>query len=144
MVLHHNRFHGYHLLLFVNYQNKGVAVTLFILFNWFWYSEWNLPIICDSYGPKTLNDLQKKIDNSEWIWERWPVCETIEFGRSKLLAVDLIDSIQSFKFDQCPNLEKIILNVAFDLKELAPNCRQKIATVKQLTFDPKTKIQGAP
>ena len=65
-----------------------------------------------------LVDFQTKIENSEWIWERWPVCKEIEFGRCKLLAEELIDSVQLFKFDQCPNLEKVILNVAFDLEEL--------------------------
>ena len=68
------------------------------------------------------------------------MCKEIEFGRCKLLAEELIDSVQLFKFDQCPNVEKVILNVAFDLEELAPICRQKIATVKQLSFDPKLEI----
>ena len=61
------------------------------------------------YGLKTLNDLQTKIDQSEWIWERWPCLKIIEFGRShKLSANETMDSIKMFNFEQCPNMEKIV------------------------------------
>ena len=32
--------------------------------------------------------------------------------------------------------------VDFDLEELSPFCRQRVATVKQLTFNPKLKIES--
>ena len=96
-----------------------------------------------NYGPKTLNELQRKIDKSEWIWERWPMLKTLEFGGcTNISASQTTDSIKKFNFDQCPPLEKVVLNVDFDLEEISPNCRRKIATVKQLTFDPKMKIES--
>ena len=49
-----------------------------------------------------LKELQSKIENSEWIWSRWPVLKVLEFGplsmnidepKSVIEAMELIKSI---------------------------------------------------
>ena len=92
-----------------------------------------------------LKELQAKIKNSEWNWDRWPVLKVLELGplsinidepKSLKEAVDLVKSIN---FKDCPTLEKVIFNVNFGLEDFFPDFHSdwRIATVEQLTFNPK-------
>ena len=92
-----------------------------------------------------LKELQSKIEESEWIWNRWPVLAVLELGplsvnidepKSIKEAVDLIKSIN---FKECPTLEKVSFSVNFDLEDFIPDfgSELKIAYVEQLTFNPQ-------
>ena len=96
-----------------------------------------------------LKELRTKIEKSEWIWNRWPVLKVLENGplsmnldepKSIQEAVDLVKSIN---FKDCPTLEKVTFRVNIDLQNFFPdfNSELKIATVEQLTFNPKIGIE---
>ena len=93
-----------------------------------------------------LKELRTKIEKSEWIWNRWPVLKVLENGmnldepKSIQEAVDLVKSIN---FKDCSTLEKVTFRVNIDLQNFFPdfNSELKIATVEQLTFNPKSDIQ---
>ena len=96
-----------------------------------------------------LKELQTKIEKSEWIWNRWPVLKVLENGplsmnldepKSIKEAVDLVKSIN---FKDCSTLEKVTFRVNIDLQNFFPdfNSELKIATVEQLTFNPKSDIE---
>ena len=85
-----------------------------------------------------LDELQTKIENSQWIWESWPVLRTLEFERGiePESAKEALDSLESIKFELCPTLENVIFGVNFDLVELFPNFQESLVTVEKLTFNP--------
>lgn len=85
-----------------------------------------------------LDELQTKIENSQWIWERWPVLRTLEFERGiePESAKEALDSLKSIKFELCPTLENVIFGVNFDLVELFPSFQESLVTVEKLTFNP--------
>jgi len=93
-----------------------------------------------------LKELRTKIEKSEWIWNRWPVLKVLENGmnldepKSIQEAVDLVKSIN---FKDCSTLEKVTFRVNIDLQNFFPdfNSELKIATVEQLTFNPKSDIE---
>ena len=93
-----------------------------------------------------LDELQTKIENSQWIWERWPVLRTLEFERGiePESAKEALDSLKSIKFELCPTLENVIFGVNFDLVELIPSFQESLVTVEKLAFDPNfgMKILG--
>ena len=92
-----------------------------------------------------LKELQTKIENSEWIWNRWPVLKVLEFGPLSMnidepkSVNEALELIKSINFKDCSTLEKIVFSVNFDLQDFFKNFRPKlkIATVEQLTFNPK-------
>ena len=89
-------------------------------------------------------DLRMKIENSEWIWDRWPSLKTLQ-----LVCWDLrerseeMKSLKLVKFDQaCQKLEKIILlDVNCDLTEISPIYDPKVGEIKELSFNPKLGIE---
>ena len=96
-----------------------------------------------------LKGLLTKIERSEWIWKRWPVLKMLDLGclsfdeeysKSIQQSSDLVKSIN---FKDCPTLEKVIFSVNIDLQNFFPdfNSELKIATVEQLTFNPKNDIE---
>ena len=104
-----------------------------------------------------LKELRIKIEKSEWIWNRWPVLKVLETGPLSvnldtdfLLDLDeptsiqeAVDLVKSINFKDCPTLEKVIFSVNIDLQNFFPdfNSELKIATVEQLTFNPKSDIE---
>jgi hypothetical protein len=85
-----------------------------------------------------------KIENSEWIWERWPSLKTLQ-----LVCWDLrerseeMKSLKLVKFDQaCQKLEKmILLDVNCDLTEISHIYDPKVGEIKELSFTPKLGIE---
>ena len=94
-----------------------------------------------------LKELQTKIENSEWIWSRWPVLKVLELGplsanidKPKSLQ-EASDLVKSINFKDSSALEKVIFCANFDWEDFFPDdCSElKIATVEQLTFNPKNE-----
>ena len=90
-------------------------------------------------------DFRMKIENSEWIWERWPSLKTLQ-----LVCWDLREESeemkslrQLIKFDQAiQKLEKIVLlDVNCDLDEISHIYDPKVGKVKELSFTPKLGIE---
>ena len=92
-----------------------------------------------------LKELQAKIKKSEWIWDRWPVLKVLELGPLSVNIDELkslkeaVDLVKSINFKDCPTLEKVIFSVNFGLEDFFPDFHTdwRIATVEQLTFNPK-------
>ena len=98
-----------------------------------------------------LKKLQYKIEESEWIWNRWPVLKVLELRHPSTLKTDepeslqeVLDLVKSINFQGCSTLEKVVFTVNFDLIDFFPNFPHhfnpslRIATVKQLTFNPQS------
>ena len=92
-----------------------------------------------------LKELKIKIERSEWIWDRWPVLKVLKLGPPSVhidepvSANEALDLVKSINFKECPTLEKVIFSVNFDLDDFLAefNLGFAIATVEQLTFNPK-------
>lgn len=93
-------------------------------------------IILQNFG---LEELEEKIKNSDWLWNRWPALKTLELegGTEPESASEAIALVKAFKFEMCPTLENVIFSVNFDLIELSPNCHPKVGMVGKLNFNPK-------
>ena len=97
-----------------------------------------------------LKELQYKIEESEWIWNRWPVLKVLDLGTLSAnidepeSLQEVLDLVKLINFQGCSTLEKVVFSVNFDLKEFFPNFHHhfnpslRIATVKQLTFNPQS------
>ena len=91
-----------------------------------------------------LNEFQTKLERSEWMWERWPVLKTLEFGGSpseyeqysRQAAEKEMKILKSINFKQCETLEKLVVSVKFDIEYFLEKYHS-LATVKSLTFNPK-------
>ena len=108
-----------------------------------------------------LKEFKTKLEKSEWMWERWPVLKRLELGPLTICgagwrylgfvpeaAEEAMDIVKSINFKQCETLEKVIFSVKFDLSIGHSNNREYfykkyhcLATVEQLTFNPKVKIK---
>ena len=92
-----------------------------------------------------LKELKLKIERSEWIWDRWPVLKVLKLGPTSVhidepvSADEALDLVKSINFKECPTLEKVIISVNFPLDDFFTEFHLgfKIATVEQLTFNPK-------
>ena len=67
-----------------------------------------------------LESLQTKIENSEFIWERWPVLKTLELEHSNYIKSpeEAMNFVEKINFEGCLILEKLVFNVAFDFTSL--------------------------
>ena len=91
-----------------------------------------------------LNEFQKKLERSNWMWERWPVLKTLEFGGSpseyeqysREAAEKEMKILKLINFKQCETLEKLVVSVKFDIEYFWEKYHS-LATVKELTFNPK-------
>ena len=105
-------------------------------------SNWSSHVFLKYNG---LKELQAKIERSDWIWDRWPVLKVLKLGPSSVhidepvSANEALDLVKSINFKECPTLEKVIFSVNFDLDDFLAefNLGFAIATVEQLTFNPK-------
>ena len=96
-----------------------------------------------------LNEFQTKLEKSEWMWERWPVLKTLEFGGSPSeyelyscqAAEKEMNILKSINFKQCETLEKVVVSVKFDLEYFWEKYHS-LATVKILTFNPKVETKS--
>ena len=63
-----------------------------------------------------LENLQTKIENSEFIWERWPVLKTLELEHSNYIKTpeEAMNLVENINFEGCMILENVVFNVAFD------------------------------
>jgi len=98
-------------------------------------------------------EFHKKVENSEWIWSRWPVLKSLEFGNSCLFiskpitAQKVTDLHEISDFKQYSCLEKVISNVSCYIIELFPNVPKKEYPnnlpiyVKRLSFNPRIDIE---
>ena len=87
-----------------------------------------------------VENLQQRIENSEWDWKRWPALKTFELqgygDKGDLLNEFPID------FKQCPSLELVSLNTNIDIEDLIPNYPQNSgAEIRKLAFNPQLDIQ---
>ena len=111
-----------------------------------------------------LLELKRKINDSQWIWTRWPVLQTIEFR--KLFVCEKFKEIyfenerftpahgtnkeivkylsQSNSFRDSLRLDKIVCCVAWHLTGIfthLPNLPQNFGLIYGLTINPKNKIE---
>ena len=89
-----------------------------------------------------LKEFKAKLENSEWIWERWPVLKSLEFGPfphfDELVTMKIVKSIN---FKHCETLERIEFNVSFNLLEYWENYHAFV-TMKKLTFNPHVEMNS--
>ena len=96
-----------------------------------------------------LNEFQKKLERSNWMWERWPVLKTLEFGGSpseyeqysREAAEKEMKILKLINFKQCETLEKLVVSVKFDIEYFWEKYHS-LATVKTLTFNPKVETKS--
>ena len=104
-----------------------------------------------------LKKFQTKLEKSEWIWERWPVLRTLEFGRSHMIcdhvvnephfASEAMNLVKSINFKQCETLEKVVFSLNFDpaIPYSSRNLMKKycmVAHMEKLTFNPHVEIKS--
>ena len=113
-----------------------------------------------------LRTLKRKIDDSRWIWTRWPVLETLEFGKcfmgekfrdfykdekytpakGKIMLKKAGNYLsQSISFKDSPRLDKIICFVTWHLTGIFPHLPklpQSFGLVHALTINPKNVIES--
>jgi len=87
-----------------------------------------------------FQDLQRRIENLEWDWKRWPALKSLEFhGRNiNVGKEDILNALIDFK--KGPTLEIVIFDVMFDFADLYPNYPREVATVSKLAFNPHHNI----
>jgi len=112
-----------------------------------------------------LLELKRKIDDSQWIWTRWPVLQTLEFGKcflgekfrdfygderytpahgTKMLQKASKYISQTVSFKDCPGLDKIICWVTWHLTGIfphLPNLPRNFGLIHALTINPKNEIE---
>ena len=102
-----------------------------------------------------LSTFKTKLEKSDWIWERWPVLKTLEFGRSHMVRDHVADEphsaeqamnlVKSINFKQCKTLEKVVFSVNFD-PDVVYSTRNfmsnycMFATMEEITFNPHVEI----
>jgi len=113
-----------------------------------------------------LKELKRKIDDSQWIWTRWPVLQTLEFGKcflgekfrdfylserytpahgTKMLQKAANYLSQSINFIDSPRLDKIICFVQWHLTGIfpdLPNLPPSFGLIHALTINPKNEIES--
>ena len=103
---------------------------------------------CVNLRNMNVLEFHQKIENSDWIWSRWPVIKTLEFGiptlsRDKPFTAKEAKDLHKFLyFEQCPTLEKVISSVSCYLTELLPYLHVPVGVVKKLTFNPRIDIES--
>ena len=95
-----------------------------------------------------LEEFRKKLEKSEWMWERWPALKTLEFGSlsknqdkpNSVCNRHVMDIVKSINFKKCETLEKVMFRVNFD--RYFWDEHHGIATVEKLTFNPKVEMKS--
>ena len=89
-----------------------------------------------------LHEFKLKLENSEWIWKRWPVLKSLEFGSFPHFdEVVTMKKLKSINFKHCETLERIEFNVSFHLLEYWENYHTFV-TMKKLTFNPQVEMNS--
>ena len=112
-----------------------------------------------------LKELKRKIDDSQWIWTRWPVLQTLEFGKcflgekfrdfylsekytpahGKLMLKKAANYLsQTVSFKDCSGLDKIVCWVNWHLTGIfphLPNLPLNFGLIHGLTINPKNEIE---
>ena len=113
-----------------------------------------------------LLELKRKIDDSQWIWTRWPVLQTLEFGKcflnekfrdfyeserytpahgKKMLQKAAKYLSQTVNFKDCPGLDKIVCWVTWHSTGIfphLPNLPLNFGLIHALTINPKNEIES--
>ena len=89
-----------------------------------------------------LKEFQTKLENSEWIWERWPVLKLLEL-RSFLHpdALEAMRLVKLINFKHCETLEKVEINGIFNVIEFWQNYHTFV-TMKKLIFNPQVEMNS--
>jgi len=87
---------------------------------------------------RSFEELQNRIENLEWDWERWPTLKTF-YGSRFLFKKDLLNDF-SVDFKQCPTLEIVIIAADIDIADLFPNCPRNDAIIYKLAYNPQLDI----
>ena len=87
-----------------------------------------------------FQELQRRIENLEWDWKRWPALKTLEFKNRNICVSkkDILNALIDFK--KGPTLEIVIFDVKIDFADLYPNCPREVAFIKKLAFNPQLDI----
>ena len=124
---------------------------------WFELIRSDLKISSHIYlGNDGLNEFGTKLEKSEWMWERWPVLKTLEFGPLSIYelyscqeAKRAMEMVKSINFKQCETLEKVIFSVKYDLSIVHSDNQEYfwekyhcLATVRKLTFNPQVETRS--
>ena len=89
-----------------------------------------------------LHEFKLKLENSEWIWKRWPVLKSLEFGSFPHFdEVVTMKKLKSINFKHCETLERIEFNVSFHLLEYWENYHTFV-TMKKLIFNPQVEMNS--
>jgi hypothetical protein len=113
-----------------------------------------------------LLELKRKINDSQWIWTRWPVLQTLEFGKcflnekfrdfyeserykpahGKIMLKKAANYLsQSISFKDSPRLDKIICFVTWHLTGIfphLPNLPRSFGLIQALTINPRNEIES--
>ena len=90
-----------------------------------------------------VEELQKRIENLEWDWKRWPALKTFEIlGYISSGKRDLLNNL-SIDFKQCPTLEMVIFPANIGIADFFPNCQcpsncpRNVARIIKLAYNPQ-------
>ena len=112
-----------------------------------------------------LLELTRKIDDSQWIWTRWPVLKTLELGK-RFIGEIFRECVKSKRFTpaigtnnevtkylskstslrNCTALEKVVCWISWHLTGLfpnLPNLPRNFGSIYALTIDPRIEIESA-
>ena len=89
-------------------------------------------------------EFELELKNSSFDWDNWPSLKTLtitDSDDSEFLSPKMaLDAMKAIDFKNCPSLEKVTIDVEFELAELSQEIMEEIGTVLALTFNPKLDI----
>ena len=144
-------------VIFTYLDEKSIRSSSATCQLWFELIRSDLKISSHIYlGNYGLNEFGMKLEKSEWMWERWPVLKTLEFGPLSMYelyscqeARRAMAIVKSINFKQCQTLEKVIFSVKYDLSIVHSDNQEYfwekyhfLATVKKLTFNPNVETKS--
>ena len=81
--------------------------------------------------------MQRRIENSEWDWRRWPALKIFEIQNIGYGHKEDLLNVLSIDFKQCPTLEIVSFCVSIDFADLFANCPKCVAIIGKLAFNPQ-------
>ena len=107
-------------IIFSHLDEKSIRSSSATCKLWFELIRNDLKISSDIYLVNAgLNEFRTILEKSEWMWERWPVLKTLEFGPKIKYSCEnekqAMNIVKSINFKQCETLEKVVFGVKYDL-----------------------------
>ena len=84
-------------------------------------------------------EFELELKNSSFDWDNWPSLKTLTITDSEFLSPKMaLDAMKAINFKKCPSLEKVTIDVEFELAELW--ILEEIGKVFGLVFNPQLDI----